>query len=180
MCLIGLKLSLERGRELQSIGLNPSLYSHCFTLLRQLTTAVKTNIPHPNLSLVWINPSLDTSLSVTAAKEPSWHQEEGGTLPADVPSAGRSMGWCSCSASHWAGGCKAPAIRVAASTGGKVKAIKFSAWKSSCPEIAFLRDISARKRNLNALKFPSAQSPFHITIQEANKTNDDYLLEHLH
>lgn len=52
MCLIGLKLSLERGRELQSIGLNPSLYSHCFTLLRQLTTAVKTNIPHPNLSLV--------------------------------------------------------------------------------------------------------------------------------
>lgn len=39
--LMGSKLSLEEGRELQSIGLNPSLCSCIFILLHQLHTTVK-------------------------------------------------------------------------------------------------------------------------------------------
>lgn len=38
--LIGWKLPLEEGRELQSIGLNPSLRCHIFMQLHQLHTAI--------------------------------------------------------------------------------------------------------------------------------------------
>lgn len=49
----GTKLSLEEGRELQPIGLNPSLRSRILILLQQLQTAVKPTQPTLR-SLVWV------------------------------------------------------------------------------------------------------------------------------
>lgn len=152
--LIGLKLSPEWGRELQSIGLNSSLYSHCFILLHQLYVAIKTNITPPQLSLVWGNPSPDPSLSVTAATEASWHEQESENFPADVSSVGQSCGMMLLLSVPPGQGCAKTQPGVEAFTGEKMRPIKFSAWKSSCPETALLREISACEDILMRWSFP--------------------------
>lgn len=69
------------------------------------------------------------------------------------PVQGRAVSRCFCSVSQQAGACKTPALSAESSIGKKIISIMFSAWKSVCPAIALLRELSARKEILMRWSF---------------------------
>lgn len=107
--LIGSKLSLEEGRELQSIGLNPSLCSRIFILLHQLHAAVKPT--QSTLGAPWCegNPS-PRPLAECCSCHRGFLAPGGGQTPP-----------CRCVPTGW--GVQTPAVGV-------------EAWESPCPETA--------------------------------------------